>query len=444
MTLASRCIPAFALALALSACATSPGNAPGRLALYEGRPLNGFQVAAIDPDKEHVLTSASLTVDQASLAKHPNSAISLEKTSRNAADDALTLRWKNIWKSGVRITGGPADLGPYMDKGTLAFDLKVDELANGGLAVKMGCGENCERSVPFVLPGRAAQGKGWQRVVLAMRCFAREGDNFSAVARPFTLEGTGAGSVSVANVAIEAGGTPNTTCPDYRTIATTPDMLNESWSISWWLPRHQQKLADIQAMKAAGQSPQLIFIGDSITQAWEKEGEGAAVFKREYARYNAIGLGYGGDRTENVLWRILNGEVDGIDPKVAVLMFGTNNTGHRQDPPAITAAGIKRNIDELRRRLPNTKILLLAIFPREETPAGNLRRLNEQINTILPTFADNRHVYFLNINQAFLQPDGRLSKEIMPDLLHPSEQGYEIWARAMRPELERLMAMPRN
>lgn len=437
MTLVSRCIPGFAIALALSACATSPDNAPGRLALYEGRPANGYNVAAIDPDKEHVLTSSSLTVDQASLAKHPNSAISLEKSSRSAADDALTLRWKNIWKTGVRITGGPADLRPYMDKGTLAFDLKVDELSNGGLAVKMACGENCERGVPFVLPARAAEGKGWQRVVLAMRCFQREGDNFGAVSRPFTLEGTGAGAVSVANVAIEPGGMPNTSCPDYRTVATTPDMLNESWSISWWLPRHQQKLADIKAMNAAGRSPQLVFIGDSITQGWEKEG--ARVFEREYKRYNAVGLGFGGDRTENVLWRLLHGEVDGLDPKLAVLMFGTNNTGHRQDPPAITAGGIKRNIDELRRRLPNTKILLLAIFPRDEKPDGKLRRINEKINAMLPQLADGKRVFFLNINQAFLQGDGTLSKDIMPDLLHPNAKGYEIWAEAMRPELERLL-----
>ena len=115
MTLVSRCIPGFAIALALSGCATAPGSAPQKLALYEGRPLPGYQVAAIDPDNEHVLASNALTVDQASLAKHPNSAISLEKSSRNAADDALTLRWTNIWKTGVRIKGGPADLRPYME-----------------------------------------------------------------------------------------------------------------------------------------------------------------------------------------------------------------------------------------------------------------------------------------------------------------------------------------
>ena len=194
-------------------------------------------------------------------------------------------------------------------------------------------------------------------------------------------------------------------------------------------------------MKVAGHAPQLVFIGDSITEGWEKDG--APVWDQYYRRHDAIALGFGGDRTENVLWRLLHGEVDGIAPKVAVLMFGTNNTGHRQDPAALTAQGIKRNIDELRRRLPDTRILLLAIFPRGEDPGDPLRRLNAEINALLPGLADGRHVFFLDINQAFLDQDGRLPKDVMPDLLHPNGKGYAIWARAMQPELERLMALPR-
>jgi beta-glucosidase len=125
--------------------------------------------------------------------------------------------------------------------------------------------------------------------------------------------------------------------------------------------------------------------------------------------------------------------VDGLAPKVAVLMFGTNNTGHRQEDPKTTAAGIKRNIEELQKRLPDTKILLLAIFPRGEKPDDKLRQINDKINTIIAGFADNQKVFFANLNQAFLQPDGTLSRDIMPDLLHPNEKGYEIWAKAMAP-----------
>jgi hypothetical protein len=145
-----------------------------------------------------------------------------------------------------------------------------------------------------------------------------------------------------------------------------------------------------------------------------------------------------------VLWRLQHGEVDGLAPKVAVLMFGTNNTGHRQEDPKTTAAGIKRNIEELQKRLPDTKILLLAIFPRGEKPDDKLRQINEKINAIIAGFADNQKVFFANLNQAFLQPDGTLSRDIMPDLLHPNEKGYEIWAKAMAPELAKLLPAPRS
>jgi lysophospholipase L1-like esterase len=144
-----------------------------------------------------------------------------------------------------------------------------------------------------------------------------------------------------------------------------------------------------------------------------------------------------------VLWRLQNGAVDGLDPKVAVLMIGTNNTGLRGDFPASTVAGIRRNLDELRQRLPRTRILLVAIFPRDATPESLLRRINEAINAQLPTLADGNRVVFLDVNRAFLTPDGTLSKTIMPDLLHPNEAGYAIWAKAMQPELDRLMALPR-
>jgi len=194
-------------------------------------------------------------------------------------------------------------------------------------------------------------------------------------------------------------------------------------------------------MVREARSPQLVFIGDSITQGWEKEG--APVWQTHYAKFDALDLGFGGDRTENVLWRLQNGAVDGLDPKVAVLMIGTNNTGLRGDFPASTVAGIRRNLDELRQRLPRTRILLVAIFPRDATPESALRRTNEAINAQLPALADGNRVVFLDVNRAFLTPDGTLSKTIMPDLLHPNEAGYAIWAKAMQPELDRLMALPR-
>ena len=427
---------------ALGACTAveRADKQPDGIALFDVQARHGMQVVALAPDSEHVLDGAAVSARAALAETFPNSDIALSRAPKTGGGDALTLRWHDIWKSGVRLQGAPLDLRPYAANGIVYFDLKVDKLDKGGIVFKVGCGDGCERQVPYVLPGRAAAGQGWRRVILSMGCFVRDGDDFSAVARPFALEGTGSGEVSIANIAFARDGKPNTPCPDWRTVALTPDMLNESWAIDWWLPRHRQKLDEKARMVAAGKSPQLLFIGDSITQGWEKEG--APVWHRYYARHDALALGFGGDRTENVLWRLQNGEVDGIAPKVAVLMFGTNNTGLRGDFPAITVAGIKRNLEELRQRLPHTRILLLGIFPRDATPDGAARKTNEQVNALLPALADNRRVFFLNINTAFLGQDGSLSKAVMPDLLHPNEQGYAIWAKAMQPRLDELMALP--
>jgi beta-glucosidase len=216
----------------------------------------------------------------------------------------------------------------------------------------------------------------------------------------------------------------------------TPNPNLESWA-SWWMPRHEEKLAELRQRKADHQNVDLVFVGDSITHGWEQGG--LTVWNRHYKQYNALDIGFSGDRTDHVLWRLQHGEIDSIHPKAAVLLIGTNNTGHRLEPAGSTAAAIKRIIDELRQRLPDTKILLLAIFPRNDRPGMQVTRINDDINAILPGLADNKTIFFLNINRALVSADGTLSKDIMPDLLHPNENGYEIWAREMGPALQKLM-----
>ncbi|WP_395399535.1 GDSL-type esterase/lipase family protein [Pseudoduganella sp. UC29_106] len=420
-----------AVLAAVTMLSAGAASAQADLPLFAAKPADGLRVAAVNPDASKPLEGASAAIES------PRNSVRVARAGRAAADDALDLSWKDAWYSALRIEGKPVDLRPYAAQGVLSFDLNVKDLSNGGLSVRMDCGERCERKVPFLLPARAMEGKGWQRVALPVSCFMREGDDFSAVSKPFSLDGMGSGEVEVANVRVEKSGTPTASCPDYRTVSVTPDTLNESWSISWWMPRHLAKLEANQKLKAEGKRSEVIFIGDSITEGWEKDGKN--VWANHYAKYNAVALGFGGDRTENVLWRLQHGEVDGTSPKVVVLMFGTNNTGHRQEAPKYTAAGIKRNIDELRARLPDAKILLLGIFPRDEKPSDFLRQINEGVNGIISGFADNKHVYYLNINQAFLDKNGVLSRDIMPDLLHPNEKGYAIWAKAMAPQLNKML-----
>ncbi|MEO9653921.1 GDSL-type esterase/lipase family protein [Marinomonas sp.] len=199
----------------------------------------------------------------------------------------------------------------------------------------------------------------------------------------------------------------------------------------WWLPRHQQK----QQEKSAMESVNLVFLGDSITHAWEDKG--LSVWQEYYQPRGALNLGFSGDRTEHVLWRIANGELDGIAPKVLVLLVGTNNTGHRQDPAEETALGVKCILEQLKERLPTTKILLLAVFPRSAKPTQKLRCLNDKINTLVEKFADEETVFYRDLSALFLDREGYLSGEVMADYLHPNASQYPLWASAIEVFLQK-------
>jgi beta-glucosidase len=177
-----------------------------------------------------------------------------------------------------------------------------------------------------------------------------------------------------------------------------------------------------------------LFVGDSITHGWESTGK--SVTDEYFNDFSIYNIGFGGDRTENVLWRFNHGEIDGINPKLAILMIGTNNTGHRQDSPECTSRGIEMILDQLNKNLPDTEVLLLAIFPRGESPEDDLRQINTAINQRIEHLADGETVHYLNLNSVFLDDNGQLSEDIMPDLLHPNEQGYKLWAEAMLPAIK--------
>lgn len=202
----------------------------------------------------------------------------------------------------------------------------------------------------------------------------------------------------------------------------------------WWTQRHQEKL---EAIKKADKID-VVFIGDSITHGWERSGQ--KTWNETFASLHPLNIGYGGDRTEHVLWRFENGELDGYSPKVAVIMIGTNNTGHRKEKSEDTAAGVKAIVEKLHEKHPETKVLLLAIFPRGATTDDPLRKLNDGANAIIEEeMKDKDYVTFLNINDVFLTDDGTLPKKIMPDLLHPKEEGYKLWADAISGKLNEML-----
>jgi len=182
----------------------------------------------------------------------------------------------------------------------------------------------------------------------------------------------------------------------------------------------------------------LVFIGDSITHGWESRGK--KVWKNFYARRNAVNLGIGGDRTQHVLWRLQNGNLKGISPKLAVVMIGTNNAG--SDSPEDIATGVKAIVTCIEERCPTTKILILAIFPRGKNNQDKKRVVNQKANEIIKTFANNITISYMNINDKFLSKDGTLSRNIMSDLLHPNAKGYQIWAEAIEKKVAQLMEEP--
>jgi len=200
----------------------------------------------------------------------------------------------------------------------------------------------------------------------------------------------------------------------------------------WWMPRHQAVLD-----RVAQGNVDLLMIGDSITHGWENSGK--AVWDKYYAPRNAVNMGFSGDRTEHVLWRLQNGEIENIHPKLAVLMIGTNNSNKDQYTPEQIADGIKAIVCTLRTKLPETKVLILAIFPRGDVNATAQRAKNEKAGELASKLADGKTIFFLDINNAFLNEQGELTRDVMPDLLHPKEKGYQLWADAMEPTIAKLM-----
>jgi lysophospholipase L1-like esterase len=219
--------------------------------------------------------------------------------------------------------------------------------------------------------------------------------------------------------------------------ATKPaERLNQRF----WKDRHER------FVKRAQQGDvDVLFLGDSITQGWE--GNGRDAWKENFEPVKAANFGIGGDQTQHVLWRLTEGkELEGIHPKVAVLMIGTNNVAGNSAEQI--AEGIEAIVKELRRQRPEMKVLLLGVFPRSgtripreatEAKADQLQPKIKQINERIAKLDDGKNVVYLDIGDKFLASDGSLPKDIMPDYLHLSKKGYEIWAKSVAPTLAKML-----
>jgi lysophospholipase L1-like esterase len=180
----------------------------------------------------------------------------------------------------------------------------------------------------------------------------------------------------------------------------------------------------------------VIFIGDSITHQWESAGK--KVWEKYYGKKKCLNFGVGGDRTQHVLWRFENGQLDGLKPKAAVLMIGTNNSNREDNTPGEILEGVQAIVKQIRERLPDTKLLVLGIFPRGAN-FSNQRGKILQVNQALEKLADDKMIYYLDFGPELIEPSGTISRTIMPDFLHLSEKGYTIWAEAIKPKLKEMV-----
>jgi beta-glucosidase len=195
-----------------------------------------------------------------------------------------------------------------------------------------------------------------------------------------------------------------------------------------WMERHESMNA-----KARQGKIDLIYIGDSIVQRYE--GVGKPVWDHYYAPRNALNLGISGDRTQHVIWRLDHGNIDGITPKLAIVMIGQNNGGHNSATEI--AEGVTEVVKRIRTKLPDTKILLLGIFQRREKPTPE-RAVLAEANEIISKLADSS-ISYMDINSVFVQPDGTIPATLMPDYEHPSELGFKRWAEAIETKVAELI-----
>jgi lysophospholipase L1-like esterase len=208
-----------------------------------------------------------------------------------------------------------------------------------------------------------------------------------------------------------------------------------------WVKRHEGFVKMVEKHKDAA----VVFLGDSITDAWGGEGHspeahGAKAFAKEFEPLKTINLGIGGDRTQHVLWRLQNCELpEGFHPKVVMLMIGTNNSNGNDNTAEEIAAGVKAIVEEIQKRSPQTKVLLLGVFPRGPRPNPQRDKIR-QVNEVVSKLDDGgKTVKYLDLADKFLEPDRTLSKDVMYDYLHLTPKGYQIWADAVKGPIHELL-----
>ena len=244
---------------------------------------------------------------------------------------------------------------------------------------------------------------------------------------------------------VKAQSLPDTTGKRINTaIIPLPKLEDDSYN---WYDRHAAVLALKDSI-----NPEILLIGDSITHFWGgqpqlkytdgslRQPNGPVSWDKLFGPYRVLNLGFGWDRTQNVLWRLDHGEIAGLHPRIVIINIGTNNTSqtdhaHMNTAPEIVD-GILAVYARIRTEIPGAKIILMAIFPRDKDPDSPRRALINEVNKELALLMKQMQVTYLNIAPGMLNADGTFQPGMMLDFTHPTDQGYQVWANAIQPYIE--------
>ncbi|KAL1489762.1 hypothetical protein ABEB36_013697 [Hypothenemus hampei] len=216
-------------------------------------------------------------------------------------------------------------------------------------------------------------------------------------------------------------------------LAGTPWIGEPGTDRDYWVSMHAQLVQQTAQRK---DEIKIVFFGDSITWMWSQENEGVTIFNQQYAPKGAFNYAIPGDRTEHLIYEIQNGEFDGLTAKLVVLMIGTNNIG--VNTPADIAKGVQEVINQIYTKIPNTKILLLGILPRD---GATTEEQVSQVNTLISQFQDNSKIYYLDMSPQFqTSPGVQIPGLYNSDNLHLSASGYQVWYETMKPLFDSLSA----
>lgn len=212
----------------------------------------------------------------------------------------------------------------------------------------------------------------------------------------------------------------------------SPRSVDYEWmSVATWRQKHEANVA-----RAAQGNCDILLLGDSITEGWGN----TTLWQERFPALSVVNFGIGGDTTANLLWRLENGELGSLKPRIVVLMIGTNNLGRNEDDPPKVVDGVQAIISLLHSRLPGTKIFLLGVPPADQEPKTKMRKRIAETNRRMKRNLDDGHsILFHDLGPVLLEADGRISPEVMADFLHPTPAGYKRIADVIFPKIDRLL-----